>query len=1202
MREPLSPRRRARPWWASGVAMAFLAPAAASDDPEIRFSRDVRPILSDRCFLCHGPDRETRESGLRLDVFEDATAAREGGAAIVPGNPAESVLWQRITASDPAERMPPADSHKAALDADELDTIRRWIEGGARYDAHWAFVPPQRSAPPDEPGDGASWARNDIDRFVLRTLRDAGLDPSPEADPERLLRRVFLDLSGLPPTPEEIAEYLADDRPDRYEQMVDRLLHEEPYRSRYAEHMTASWLDLARYADTSGIHMDNGRSIWPWRDWVLRAYRDHMPFDRFTIEQLAGDLLPGATLDQVVASGFNRNHVTTDEGGVIAEEYLVEYAADRVSTTGSVFLGLTLGCARCHDHKFDPVTMEDFYSLIAFFNSIDEPGLYSQTEDSKRAYEPFIAVPSAEQLAELAALRDERAGVIAERDTEAPEEVAQRAAFLDGLPARAGLRWLVPGDGLELLGASSTAGSVLTPQPDGSILASGPNPDRDHHVIRLRTDAIGLRLLALEALPDPSLPSGRVGRAPNGNAVLSSVSVEAVSIADPTQRQPIALAWAWADIEQANGDFRVVNTLDPSPDRGWAVDAHGDPADAPAPRAALFLAAAPFGFDGGTELVCTLRYDSVYAQHTLGRVRLSVSAVSDDGLGRLPIAAGSFHRAGPFAGARDAVFDEAFGPELATFDPAARFGEQAWRFAPEVRDGAVVPLADGVHAEYVARELFAPSARELELSLGSDDGLRLFVNGEEVFSRRVDRGVAPDQDRATVRLNPGRNSLVYKVVNTGGVSGISTRGIERPDTLAPAMTAALLPTGAHTERRLAAAREAWRLRFSPRYAQLSERARELDARLTELDAAVPRSMVMKELPQPRETFVLTRGQYDQPDPDRPVTRRVPESLGELPPDAPRNRLGLARWLVSEDNPLTARVTVNRLWASFFGEGLVRTPDDFGLQGAWPSSPELLDALAIELRDSGWDVQHIQRLIVTSSTYRQASRRAPDAAAIDPANRLLGWFPRQRLSAEQVRDQALFASGLLVEHMGGPSVKPYQPEGLWREVAMPQSNTRVFERGAGSDLYRRSLYTYWKRAAPPPSMLTFDAPTREFCSVRRLPTNTPLQALVLWNDEQFVEAARHVAARVLRAGGSNSQRLDLASRLLTSAAPDDPRRAALLAALADFRARYADAPADARALLAVGASEPASESDPAELAAWTMIASALLSSDAALTKP
>jgi hypothetical protein len=1192
------------PPFVSGAAClataAFLVAAAtarsASVEPRgtatLRYDRDVRPILADRCFTCHGPDMGKREAKLRLDTFEGATAERRAGAAIVPGDPDASLVLERVTSHDDEERMPPGKGGKHPLSDEQVAVLRRWIAEGAVYEPHWSFVPPVRPSVPAV--RDARWSRNPVDRFVLAKLESEGFAPSPEADRATLLRRVFLDLTGLPPTPEELDAFLADARPDAYERWVQTLLTEEPYLTRHAERMAQPWLDAARYADTCGIHMDAGRQTWLWRDWVLDAFRSGMPYDRFLTEQLAGDLLSDATDAQKTATGFLRNHVTTDEGGAIAEEYLVEYAVDRTATTGSVFLGLTLGCARCHDHKYDPITQQDFYSFLSFFNSIEEPGLYSQLPDPERAFEPYLVLPRPEQKRERDALGAELALVQRELERTTPEEERSRTQYLESAAAEGALRWETP----EVVSATSTGGATLTVQPDGSVLASGANPERDDHELVLRVRGEGNRLLLLEALTDPSLPMGRVGRAENGNAVLSGVTIEAVRTDDPTRRERVPLAWAWADHEQADGDFRVVNALDEDAD-GWAVDAHRRDG----PRVALFLADRPFGFSGGSELRVRLEYRSVYARHAFGRVRLRVARLAEPALERLPLAQGTWRVVGPFpADSRESVFAQAFGPETdSALDPGRNFGfgNQFWRADPALADGRPNALPGGVVATYVGRRLYSPSARAVTASLGSDDGFRLSLNGAEVASRQVDRGVMADQDRAELALPRGTSTVVLKDVNTGGEGGFYWQALPREGELDGDLVAGLLPADARTPDLDARVARAWKLR-SPEARRARERVASLQAAIAALEARYPKTMVMQELAQPRPTFVLQRGQYDKPDKERPVTRAVPAALGRLPDGAPPDRRGLAQWMVAPENPLVARVAANRLWELVFGAGLVRTSEDLGLQGEWPSHPELLDWLAVELRESGWDLRHVLRLLVTSSAYRQSSVARPEVRERDPDDRWLAWFPRKRLAAEAIRDQALYAAGLLVEDLGGRSVKPYQPDGLWQEVAMVQSNTRVYQRGEGADLWRRSLYTYWKRACPPPALLTFDAPTRESCVVRRPVTNTPLQALVLWNDEQFVEAARALAARTLREERDDGRRVGRIFRRCTGREPDAQERDALLRALGDLRARFQGAEQDARALVEVGAS-PLPALPLPELAAWTLVASAVLNLDATLVR-
>lgn len=1169
------------------VLMFALLPAMAMPalaDGQVRYGRDIRPLLSDRCFACHGPDRAQQQAGLRLDSFDAATTGRRGGAAIVPGDPDASMLWQRITTDHADDLMPPIDSTKPPLDARERALIRRWIEEGADYEPHWAFTP---LASPTVPHLDDPWIRNDIDRFVLSQLHAAGNTPLPDAEPATLARRLYLDLTGLPPTPAELDAFLADPSPDAYESLVDRLMTDDPYATRHAERMATPWLDLARYADTSGIHMDAGRTIWPYRDWVLEAYRSNKPFDEFVVEQLAGDLLPDRTSGQLVASGFNRCHVTTDEGGSINDEALFDYAVERTNTLGSVFLGLTVNCAQCHDHKFDPVTMEDYYGLLAFFNNNEEPGLYTQSPNPDRALEPNYTITTSEDQERIDSLEAAIGDLQARRDQPDPDEDARIAEFVDGIRGD-GWQWTTP----PVLAAVSSQGSVLEVQPDGSVLAVSPAPDNDDYTIMLETDRTDLRAIALDVLGHESLPMGRVGRASNGNAVMNGITVEVISRRDPTVRRTVPLGWAWADIEQANADFKVVNALRADDGRVWAVDGHQQGGD----RVALFLANEPFGFEGGSTVVVTLNFHSVYAKHSFGNVRLHLGAVDESGLARLPVARSNWYIAGPYTpGTAQESYDTEFGPEAAgPLDFEQAYGGQRWRYAPLVLEGQNVTLAQGVGAEYIGREFFSPSPRTVELSLGSDDGILVYLDGVLVHENRIDRGVAPDQDRITIELPAGRSTYVTKIVNTGGPAAMYYRQAVPEGELAHDMVAWALPRDAN-DRLSDRARIAWRTGHSPQWLELSAEIESATAELDGIRSDLPMTMVMQERSDVRPTYVMMRGLYDAPDSERPVGRAIPAVLGTLDVEGDPTREDLARWLVGDENPLTARVHANRTWAMFFGRGLCETVEDFGYQGAWPSHPELLDWLACRFRDDGWNVRDMVRDIVTSSTYRQASEGPGERNA-----ELYAGYPRQRLSAEQIRDQALHVSGLLVERYGGPSVKPYQPEGLWREVAMPQSNTRLFERDGGDALWRRSLYTYWKRAAPPPAMLTLDAPTREYCATRRLTTNTPLQALVLWNDVQFVEAARATAVRVLDETPPAERVHDLYRRC-TGSAPSDEIAAMMETTLETFMERYRTDTDSARALVATGESEPPEGMPVDELAAWTMLASAVLSSDAAIVK-
>jgi hypothetical protein len=1176
----------------------------------VRYGRDIRPILSDRCFLCHGTDEETREAGLRLDQRDDAIAPRGEGSkrwhAIVPGNPDASELWRRIVSNDPNEVMPPAHANKRPLNEEERQLIRTWITQGATYEPHWAFVPPQKVAVPEV--KDTAWPRDAIDHFVLANLEQHNVAPSPEADRPTLLRRLYLDLTGLPPTPEEVAAFETDLSLDAYEKRVDALFTTEPFRTRLAERLTAPWLDAARYADTNGIHMDAGRQMWLWRDWVIQAFRDNMPYDRFLTEQLAGDLLPDATIAQKIASGFNRNHVITDEGGAIGEEYLVEYAVDRVATTSDVFLGLTLGCARCHDHKYDPITQLDFYSMFAFFNSIEEPGLYSQLPDPTRAFEPFIEVRSKEHDEKLAALTAKIAALSERLNSPLPGEDEQRAAFTREVAVATQASWSVP----EVVSAVSSEPVVkLTVQDDRSIQASGPIPNFEDYTCVLRTNERGQRLILVEMLPTPGGSAG-AGRTSHGNFVLTGVTVEETRTGRETEgegsRRSIPVRWAWADHAQQDRDYEAINVIHDD-SIGWAADGGSSAGN----RVLVLLTDEAFGAtdETPTDVRVTLKFRSAFTQHTPGRLRFRFGTLSDAGLARLPLAFGRWYSAGHFAADRTKAYDTAFGPEQSpTLDLAATFGtdKKTWTFDAKLVDGKVVSLPEIPGATYLGRTIYSPDQRSLKLSLGSDDGFLVFLNGEKVAERRDDRGVAPDQDQVQITLRPGVNTLIFKIVNTGGISGYYFRATEEPQTLLGKLAGAVLPPESLNERQQRELTLSWRRQHSPDYAAAQTLFDAANKEQDEVLRSVPRTMVMKELPTPKPTFVLSRGQYDRPDPNRPAPRAVPKALGSLPDGAPQNRLGLAAWMTSDSNPLVARVAVNRFWEMLFGAGLVRTLEDFGFQGEWPSHPELLDTLAVDFRESGWDVHRLLRRIVLSSTYRQASRVRQDVAEHDPNNRWLSFYPRRRLAAEQVRDHALFVSGTLAEKLGGPSVKPYQPDGLWQEVAMLQSNTREYVMGSGDDLRRRSIYTYWKRAVPPPTLQTLDAPTRESCVVRRITTNTPLQALALWNDVQFVEAARDLAKRTLGDANLTDDTAKLKSIFIrvTSRAPDASDLATLTTALSSFRDRYSADPQAAAALVAVSQApapiEAAAEkqSKP-ELAAWTMIAASVLNLHESLTQ-
>ncbi|REJ64888.1 MAG: DUF1553 domain-containing protein [Planctomycetota bacterium] len=846
------------------VAAVLLLPAAgaqAARPHDIDFNRDIRPLLSDNCYACHGPDEHHREAGLRLDVKDSSFGELDSGeTAIVPGDVEASALYQRLITEDESERMPPTD-HGKSLDAQQIALVRDWIEQGAPWQGHWAFVAPQR---PERPALGQlkSWVREELDYFVAARLEEEGLRPATEADKVTLLRRVTLDLTGLPPTSAEIEAFLADDSDGAYEKVVDRLL-DSP---RYGEHLAHYWLDAARYADTHGLHIDNRRAIWPYRDWVIRAFNANLPFDQFTIEQLAGDLLPDPTRDQLVATGFNRCHVTTNEGGVIKEEFYVRNTVDRVETTATVWMGLTAGCAVCHDHKFDPLTKKEFYQLFAFFNSTAEDAL-----DGNRAYyPPMLHLTTPEQETELAALAEKMQKL--EADITAEESRLEAAA------------------------------------------------------------------------------------------------------------------------EQA---------------------------------AAAQQAAEP---DENVETNATAQSEQKQAQ--------------------------------------------------------------------------------------------------------------------------------PEQQAAAQEKNAEKENA-------------EKQNAEPPT--------------------------------SPRLAALRTELAEARQRKDAIDKAVPVTMITKELAKPRTAYDLERGEYDKKGAE--VRRDVPAFLPPLPSgETSVDRLALARWLVDGKHPLTARVTVNRFWQQLFGVGIVKTSEDFGAQGEWPSHPQLLDYLAVDFVDSGWNVKRTLKKLVMSATYRQSSAADREAYQADPENRLLARGPRFRMDAEVIRDSILAASGLLVERFGGEGVRPYQPDGIWFAVAYTSSDTAHYKRDQDDGLYRRSLYTFWKRTAPPPAMVALDAPSRETCRVRRPRTNTPGSALLLMNDEQYVEAARNLAQRMmLEAGASETERIDFAIRQALAREATTIDRRVLARVYRAQLAEFENDEAAARALLAVGDSPFDESLDVQQLAAWTIVANLILNLDEMVTK-
>jgi mono/diheme cytochrome c family protein len=1037
--------------WAFLVAIPLLSSAA---EKPVDFNRDIRPILSDNCFTCHGPDEKRRMAGVRLDT-------RDGAMAVVtPGQPDKSRVYVRVSHPDPKRRMPPpASGHK--LTDEQIAKVKRWIEQGAEYRIHWAYEAPKRLDPPAAL-KSSKWVRNPIDQFVLARLEKEGLHPSQEADRPTLLRRLSFDLTGLPPTPAEVDAFVKDRAPNAYEKQVDRLLA-SPH---YGERMAMQWLDLARYADTHGFHIDSHRDMWPWRDWVIRAFNTNMPFDRFTVEQIAGDLLPDATVDQRIASGFNRNHMINYEGGAIEEEYRTEYVADRVETTSNVWLAMTMGCARCHDHKYDPIPQKDFYRMFAFFNTVKEKGLDGKDGNA----EPFLALPNEEQKRRL----DDVKARIKVRESELTDSAVK--PLIAEWEAKQQITWEPV--------ASLRQGLVAHYEMDGGLTETSGGYRHG-------------RLVRGEAGP----VSAAVGQA-MGFTMPSYVVFDGVRL--------------------GGGEFTIAT---------WLQQGFHEPLTV-------------FSQPGVVEVW----YDSSDPLPHLRRgAHLHVEAAGRHVATRERLVQGDFYHVVLTVGA-----------------------------------GGVKLWVNGEPEELVD---IAPSGAEAPREL-------------KLTPQQLKQGLQVGRAVDTDERAGFRGRLADLRVYGRALSDDEIRQLAWHQRMAAVLAT---PSDKRTKEQVRKVREYFLTYAAPQ--NLRDAWSDLQAlrkQKAALDDEIPNTMVMAESDKPVDTFVLARGDYRNKT-DK-VTPNTPSALPPLPP-GPVNRLALAKWLVEPQNPLTARVTVNRYWQNYFGIGLVKTSENFGSQGDPPSHPELLDWLATEFVRTGWDIKAMQRLIVTSATYRQSSKATPELIERDPENRLLAHMSRFRLPAEMVRDGALAESGLLNPAVGGRSVYPYQPPGIWEEIARGEIfSAQVYKQSHGDDLYRRSMYWFWKRTAPPTSLTTFDAPDREKCTARRSLTNTPLQALVLMNDPTFVEAARVIAEKTIEEAGSDTgRRVDWAFRRVMGRRPD-ARELEVLKALAGKQiSRYAGDPAAAGKLAAVGERKPDPKVPVAELAAWTNVVTVMLNTDEAITK-
>lgn len=1047
------------------VCISCVCLFAEDKVPEkIRFNEHVRPILSDKCFHCHGPDEKHIKGKLQLHTLEGAlkNLSKKGKRfAIVPGNVEKSTLWERVTTDDEDDIMPPPETNKS-LNAHEKAILKKWIEQGAEYEDHWAFIPVRN---PQAPKVSGNWGTNDIDKFVLAKLNAAGLSPQNEASKESLIRRLTFDLTGLPPTLEEIDAFLKDKSKNAYENLIERLLRSP----KYGEHMARYWLDAARYGDTHGLHLDNYRSMWPYRDWVINAFNENMPFDQFTTEQLAGDLLPNRTIENQVASGFNRCNVTTSEGGSIAEEYYVRYAVDRTSTTSTVWLGLTAACATCHDHKFDPISAKEFYSMYGFFNNITENAM----DGNKAKVPPIVYLYSEEDKKKLANLDQQIAGL--NKDL-APWDKNSKL-YKD---------WL----------AEAESGKLEIKKPERPYLHLRFEDIKGLEIPMEGSAAPTAQLKSKELNIAKHITNGKSGQALKLDG---KDFVEVGEFANFERDQGFSYG-GWIKHNGLNGAALISKMDNTSYHRGWDLYFEGDKA---------------------------------------------VVHIINDWPG-------------------DAL---------------------------KVTTNAKVPKNKWVH-------VFATYDGS-----SSAGGIKIYFNGKNQ-AVRVNNKTLTKTIKSKATLNIGRRytSAPFKgEIDDVMVFDRTLSPIEVVGLYGKLPVENILKTVAdkRNNKQKNELHQFYLENFSEGYQELNKKLQGLKGKKKKIEDATPTTLVMEERKTPRGAYVLERGQYDQR--REKVEPNTPAFLPAFPKDAPKNRLGFAKWLLLKDHPLTSRVTINRYWQQLFGTGIVKTAEDFGSQGEWPSHPLLLDHLAHKFMHEGWDVKKMMKYMLMSSAYKQKTVATDKALKVDPYNRLVSRGPRFRLDAEMLRDNALAISGLLIDKIGGEPVKPYQPKGVWKSVAYVGSNTSTFKQDKGDKLYRRTLYTFIKRTAPPPVMAAFDAPNRESCTVRRERTNTPLQALQLMNDIQFIEAARVLAEKTLKAQSDDSVRIKDMFRRLTARFPSEKEMAIIVKTLDSIRQEYKAKPQDAESLISQGEAPVDKSLDKVELASWTLLANQLLNLDEVITK-
>ncbi|GAA5148553.1 DUF1553 domain-containing protein [Prosthecobacter algae] len=1051
------------------VTLGFIALHGSlfgANTGRVMFNQDIRPILADACFHCHGPDPGTRKAGLRLDTEAGFFTAKEGESpTVLKGKPEDSPLYQRLLSKDEDEIMPPPESHKE-LKPEQIAKIKAWIEEGAPWQPHWSLIKPERAPQPEV--KNTAWAKTPVDRFVLAKLENLGLKPAPEAEAHALIRRVTLDLTGLPPAPALVERYLKKVEGNRlsdvaYNELVDELL-KSPH---YGEHRARYWLDAARYGDTHGLHFDKPREMWPYRDWVVKAFNGNQPFDQFTVEQIAGDLLPKPTESQLIATGFQRCNITTNEGGTIDEENLANYASDRVQTLGWVYMGLTTNCSQCHDHKFDPISQRDYYSLAAFFRNTTQKPKDGNVKDGNG---PILVLPEEKDRPRWQAL---------------PAEIA----------------------------------TIKTKLNENRKLATG---EFDQWLTSAKPEDL-----------DKDVPAkGMVAHVPLNEGVGSEV----IGTCGATKKFKATGEVSWkpdgkigpAPVMKTNGTFEIGDVGNFEKDQGFSYGA--------------WVRAGKVGMSGGI----LARMDEkggyrgwdLYQNDRTYSVHI-VNTWPDDAL------------------------------KVSTKKPSIRPG--VWQHVFVTYDGKGKAQGVKMYIDGVAQELKIDN-NDLKGSIktttptriGQRSHVQVFHEGSVQDVRIYDRLLSATEIQTISKVGPLRLMLAS-----------AKRGPKQKEALF----------------------EHYLVTRHAGYQSANQTSVKLEAELAAIKARSPLTHIQEEKmdTQPMAN-ILMRGQYDQV--GEAVDAAVPVALGKLKPEAPKNRLGLARWLVSEENTLTARVTVNRMWQELFGRGIVVTSEDFGIMGSAPTHPELLDWLAVEFRESGWDVKRFYKMLVTSAAYRQATIITPEKIEKDRDNAFLSRGPRFRMDAEMIRDYALAASSSLSPKMGGPGTLPYQPENVWEVVGM---GTEKYVQDKGENLYRRTLYNFWKRMAPPANMDVFNAPSREVSCVRRDRTNTPLQALVVMNDPQFIEASRNLAQQAIKTGGDDAQKLaTISQRLLCR--PLRPQESAILqASLKDLRDHYQATPEDAQALIVVGETKPDEKLAPAELAAWTMVSSQVMNLDEVLNK-